>query len=311
MGTYLVTGGAGFIGSHLAETLVRRGDKVRILDNLSSGSLDNLKSVANDVEFIEGDLLDAELVERSLAGIECVFHHAALASVPLSVERPLDSHAACATGSLQLLVKAREAGVRRVVCASSSAVYGERPTASKSEADLPQTLSPYAAAKLSMEHYCQAFHHSTRLETVCLRYFNVFGPKQDPGSAYAAVIPIFISSIVRGQQPTIFGDGRQTRDFVYVQNVVDANLLASQVEGASGRVFNIGGGQSVTLLEMFGLLCELLNSAVTPLHADERPGDIRHSLADISMARRHLGFEPAIDLRAGLERSIEYYRQIL
>ena len=308
MARVLVTGGAGFIGSHIAAALLRRGDQVRVLDNFCTGKRDNL-AAAGQVELIEADLNDTAAVARAVAGCEVVFHEAALASVPLSVERPLDSHAACATGTLNLLDQARKAGVRRFVYAASSSAYGNQPSPRKMETDLPSILSPYAAAKLTGELYCQAFWHSYGLETVCLRYFNVFGPRQDPKGPYAAVIPLFIKAILSGSRPTIYGDGLQTRDFTYVENVVQANLKAAAAPAeAAGRVFNVGNGEAVSLLELLKSLNELMGGKIEPIFAPARTGDVRDSLADISLARRVLKYEPSVDLRTGLKPTIEYYR---
>jgi len=310
MRSFLVTGGAGFIGSHIVEALVARGDRVRVLDNFSTGRRDNLKAIGDAVEIIEGDVADAEKVARAVAGVDCVFHQAALASVPRSIERPLDTHAACVTGTLVLLDAARHAGVRRIVYAASSSAYGDQPSSSKRETDLPSPLSPYAAAKLAGELYCEAFYHSYGLETVAIRYFNVFGPRQDPDSPYSAVIPLFIMAMLAGRQPVVYGDGQQSRDFTYVANVVQANLLAADAEGVAGEMFNIANGRSTTLLELIVELNRLLGTNVVPNHAPPRIGDVRDSLADISKARRLLGYEPQIDFRTGLERSIGYYRRI-
>lgn len=310
MAQCLVTGGAGFIGSHIVHALVARGDSVRVLDNLSTGKRTNLAAVAADVEFIEGDLSDAAAVGRAVAGCEVVFHEAALASVPRSVEAPLDSHAACATGTLNVLDQARRAGVRRVVYAASSSAYGNQPTPRKKETDLPSPLSPYAAAKLTGELYCEAFWHSYGLETVALRYFNVFGPRQDPRGPYAAVIPLFIKAIQEGERPKIFGDGGQTRDFTYVENVVAANLKAAAApREAAGRVFNVGNGVAISLLALLGELSRILGKKIEPLFAPERVGDVRDSLADISLARSVLGYEPVVDLPTGLVPTVEYYKQ--
>jgi len=310
MRTFLVTGGAGFIGSHIAEALVRRGDRVRVLDNLSTGFLSNLDPIRGEIEFIKGDLVDAPLVARAVQGVDCVFHEAALASVPRSMEHPLDTHASCVTGTVTLLDVARRAGVRRVVYASSSSVYGDQPASSKRESDLPSPISPYGAAKLAAEYYCRAFAASFPLETVSIRYFNVFGPRQDPGSPYSAVIPLFITAILSGGQPVIYGDGLQSRDFTFVGNVVEGNLLAADAPGVSGRVFNVAMGGSINLLCLLASLNRLLGTDVQPIHADPRPGDIRESMADITMARRDLGYEPRIGFEEGLERSIEYYRTV-
>lgn len=310
MRTFLVTGGAGFIGSHIAEALVRRGDAVRVLDNLSTGFRSNLEHLGDRVEFVEGDLLDYRLLEELVDGVDCVFHQAALASVPRSVERPLDTHAACATGTLNLLDAARRAGVRRLVYAASSSAYGDQPYSSKREIDLPDPISPYGAAKLAGEYYCRAFQATYGFETVAIRYFNVFGPRQDPGSPYSAVIPLFITAILSGRRPVVYGDGYQSRDFTYVANVVHANLLAADAEGVAGRVFNAAGGRSITLLELLGAINDVLGTQVEPEFAPPRPGDIRESMADISMARTVLGYEPQVDFLDGLRRSIDYYRSV-
>lgn len=310
MRTFLVTGGAGFIGSHIAEALVRRGDAVRVLDNLSTGFRSNLEHLGDRVEFVEGDLLDYRLLEELVDGVDCVFHQAALASVPRSVERPLDTHAACATGTLNLLDAARRAGVRRLVYAASSSAYGDQPYSSKREIDLPDPISPYGAAKLAGEYYCRAFQATYGFETVAIRYFNVFGPRQDPGSPYSAVIPLFITAILSGRRPVVYGDGYQSRDFTYVANVVHANLLAADAEGVAGRVFNAAGGRSITLLELLGAINDVLGTQVEPEFAPPRPGDIRESMADISMARTVLGYEPQVDFLDGLRRSIDYYRSL-
>ncbi|GIX02872.1 MAG: UDP-glucose 4-epimerase-like protein [Thermogutta sp.] len=311
MPTTLVTGGAGFIGSHLVEALVERGHKVRVLDNLSTGNLANLASVKDCIEFIEGDICDGALVKRVMEGVEYVFHQAALASVPRSVEYPLDTHAACVTGTVTLLDAARRSGrIRRFVYAGSSSAYGDQPFSAKRETDLPDPISPYGAAKLAGEYYCRAFYATYGLPTVVIRYFNVFGPRQDPNSPYSAVIPLFITAILRGRRPVIFGDGLQSRDFTYVENVVHANLLAAEKPGVEGRVFNAANGKSITLLELIAALNEVLGTEVEPEFAPPRPGDIRESMADITLARRLLGYEPRVDFREGLRRSVEYYRHI-
>lgn len=310
MRTFLVTGGAGFIGSHIAEALVGHHNKVRILDNLSTGHLSNLDSIRDQVEFVEGDLLDAKTVESVVDGVDCIFHEAALASVPRSVKDPLATNAACVTGTLTLLDAARRAGVRRLVYAASSSAYGDQPYSSKRETDLPGPLSPYAVAKLAGEHYCRAFAATYHFETVAIRYFNVFGPRQDPNSPYSAVIPKFITAILSGTPPTIYGDGLQSRDFTYVENVVHGNLLAADAQDVSGRVFNIACGGSITLLELLDSLNSLLGTQVEPVFEKQRPGDVRQSLADISLARRLLDYEPRVSLHEGLARSIEYYKTL-
>jgi UDP-glucose 4-epimerase len=304
---FLVTGGAGFIGSHLVERLVEQGESVRILDNLSTGSRDNLAHLEGRFELVEGDVQDPHCAAEAVAGVEVVFHEAALASVPLSVERPLATHAACATGTIVLLDACRKAGVRRVVYAASSSAYGNSPVSPKSETLLPEVLSPYAAAKLAGELYLEAFAACYPLETVRLRYFNVFGPRQDPNSPYSAVIPLFISALLAGKQPTIFGDGTQTRDFVYVGNVVAANLRAARVPGISGRVYNVGCGQSINLLDLLREICQLLGKPYAPRFADPRAGDVLHSIADISKIERELGYRVEFDWREGLRRTVEYY----
>ena len=308
MPTCLVTGGAGFVGSHIVHALVQRGDRVRVLDNFDTGRRANLKSVEGQVELIEGSVADAAAVARAISGCELVFHQAALASVPRSIDDPLATHAVCATGTLIVLNEARKAKVRRVVYAASSSAYGNQPQPQKRETDLPSPLSPYAAAKLAAELYCEAFFHSYGLEAVALRYFNVFGPRQDPAGPYAAVIPIFIQKILAGERPTIFGDGLQTRDFTYVENVVQANLKAAEAKGAAGQVFNVGNGVSLTLIDLLRELNTIFGKQIEPVFQPARAGDVRDSLADISRARAVLGYEPKVQLAEGLRRTVEYYR---
>jgi UDP-glucose 4-epimerase len=310
MPTFLVTGGAGFIGSHLVEALVRRGDRVRVLDNLSSGRRDNLAPQLGNIELLTGDVCDEKAVHQAVAGCEVVFHQAALASVPRSLDEPLATHAACATGTLTVLNEARKARVRRVVYAGSSSAYGNPLDAGapKREADMPSPLSPYAAAKLAGEMYCQAFWKSYGFETVVLRYFNVFGPRQDPSGPYAAVIPLFIKAILAGQQPVIFGDGRQTRDFTYVENVVQANLLAAEAARAPGQVFNVGSGVAYSLLDLLRELNAISGTNVQPQFQPARAGDVRDSLADISQAKEVLGYSPAVEFVEGLRRTADSYR---
>jgi UDP-glucose 4-epimerase len=308
--TYLVTGGAGFIGSHIVTALAERGQEVRVLDNLSTGRRGNLSHLSRKVELIEGDLQDRSKVEQAVKGVDVVFHEAALASVPRSVEQPLESHAACATGTLVLIDAARRAGVRRVVYAGSSSAYGNRLYAAKRETDVLSPLSPYAAAKLAGEAYCQAFTASYGLETLVLRYFNVFGPRQDPNSEYSAVIPKFVVAMLAGKRPTIFGDGLQSRDFTYVQNVVDGNLAASERPDAAGEILNVACGRQYSLLDLVASINRVLGTKIEPTFASPRAGDVRESLADISAARQRLGYEPTIDFDEGLRRSIEYYRSL-
>lgn len=308
MTTCLVTGGAGFIGSHIVEALLARGDTVRVLDDLSTGYARNIPS-AKGIEFIQGSVCDAEAVAQAIRGAELVFHQAALASVPRSVENPLATHAACVTGTVTVLDQARRAGVRRVVYAASSSAYGNSAWAAKRETDPPAPLSPYAAAKLAGELYCQAFYHSYGLETVGLRYFNVFGPRQDPHGAYAAVIPAFIMKLSAGERPVIFGDGMQSRDFTYIANVVSGNLAAASAPGAAGRIFNVASGKSYSLLELVSALQQVLGVTIEPLFEPARIGDVKDSLADISQAHRDLGYSPTVDFHAGLKHTAAFYRQ--
>jgi UDP-glucose 4-epimerase len=305
---YLVTGGAGFIGSHLVEALLAQGGQVRILDDLSTGNLNNLRAVADRVELRRGSVTDADAVQAAVADCQVVFHLAALPSVTLSVEEPLRIHEACATGTLRILDAARRHGVRRVVYAASSSAYGDQPGAERSEGDALLPLSPYAAAKLAGEHYCSACTAAYGLETVRLRFFNVFGPRQDAQSPYSGVIALFIAALAAGRQPTIFGDGLQARDFVYVANAVEALLKAAKATAAVGQVYNIGNGQSTTVLELVQQLNELTGQKIQPIHAAPRPGDVRFSQADIRRAARDLGYAPAVTFRQGLVRTLEAHR---
>ncbi len=312
MRTFLVTGGAGFIGSHIAEALVARGDRVRILDNLSTGHRGNLQHLEADVEFLQGDITSPADVATAVAGVDCVFHEAALASVPRSVERPLDTNAACVTGTLNVLHEARKAGVRRLVYAGSSSAYGNQASSPKRETDLPAPISPYGTAKLAGEAYCHAFWTTYGFETVSIRYFNVFGPRQDPNSQYSAVIPRFITAMLAGKQPTIYGDGRQSRDFTFISNVVHGNLLAADADArlVAGRTFNVANGRSTDLLQLVAQLNRLLGTSIEPIHEPPRAGDVRESLADITQARQRLAYEPLVGFEEGLRRSIDYYRQL-
>jgi UDP-glucose 4-epimerase len=310
MATFLVTGGAGFIGSHLAAALVARGDSVRVLDNLSTGHRKNLAKLEDKIDFVRGDLVDRVAVDKALEGVEVVFHQAALASVPRSVVAPLDTNASCVTGTVNLLDAARYCGVRRVVYAGSSSAYGDQPTHAKHEGLVPAPVSPYAAAKMAGELYCQAFTATYGLETVTLRYFNVFGPRQDPQSQYAAVIPKFITEILAGKRPTIFGDGLQSRDFTYIDNIVHGNLLAADAPAAVGQTINVACGQQNTLLELLAVINHALGTKVEPIFAPVRAGDVRDSLADIALARKLLKYEPIVGFEEGLRRTVEYYRQL-
>jgi UDP-N-acetylglucosamine/UDP-N-acetyl-alpha-D-glucosaminouronate 4-epimerase len=310
MSKVLVTGGAGFIGSHLVDALVAQGDRVAVLDNFSTGRLENLAQVRKQIELFEGDLADPPTVRAAVQGVDCIFHQAALASVQRSVEKPLDTHAACVTGTLILLDEARRAKVRRVVYAASSSAYGDQPTSSKRETDLPLPISPYGAAKLAAEYYLSAFAAMREIETVALRYFNVFGPRQDPNSEYSAVIPRFITAMIECRQPIVYGDGKQSRDFTYVANIAAANLLAARAAGVSGRVLNVAAGGKISLLELLSALNKLLKMNVEPRHEPARVGDVRESMADITQARQLLGYEPSIDFEEGLKRSIDYYLRV-
>lgn len=309
MAKCLVTGGAGFIGSHIVYGLVDAGHSVRVLDNLGTGSLKNLEAVSDRIEFVKGSVTDPIAVQEALSGVERVFHQAALASVPLSLEKPLETHDACATGTLNMLHWSVKAKVKRFVYAASSSAYGDQPTSSKRETDLPMPLSPYAVAKLTGEHYCQAYYHSFGLETVGIRYFNVYGPRQDPNSPYSAVIPLFVSRILQGQPALIYGDGLQSRDFTYVANVVHGNLLAAERPNIGGRIINVADGRQTTLLQLLEFLGEMLRCRPKIEFLPPRMGDVRESLADITLARRLLGYEPQIGLEEGLKRTIDYYRQ--
>lgn len=297
---YLVTGGCGFIGSHLVERLVRQNLQVRVLDNLSSGHLRHLAAVREAIDFVEGDVRDRDVLQRALRDTDIVFHQAALVSVPASVERPEENHATNLTGTLNLLEAARAAGTKRVVFASSAAVYGNDPQLPKTEDLTPRPESPYAIAKLAGEHYLRIFAQLYGLETVSLRYFNVYGPRQDPRSPYSGVISRFIDALARDQAPTVFGDGQQSRDFVYVSDVVQANLRAAALPDARGDVFNIATGRATTLLQLAQALAKITGRLQPPRHEPARAGDIRHSLADITQASTRLGFAPAFPLTEGL-----------
>lgn len=308
MTLYLVTGGAGFIGSSIVAELVRHGERVRVLDNFSTGRRDNLGPFLERIDLVEGDLCDLPTVRQAVEGVDYVLHHAALASVQRSVDDPLATHAANTTGTLHLLVAARDAGVRRVVYASSSSIYGDSPTLPKREDMLPRPKSPYAVSKLTAAHYCQAFTEVFGLETVSLRYFNVFGPRQDPTSQYAAVVPLFITAMLQSESPVVYGDGHQSRDFTFVSNVMRANLLAATAPNVAGRVFNVACGQRHTLLDLIATLNDILDTRITPIHTAPRPGDVRHSLADITAAQEALGYRVEVDFHEGLRRTVAWYR---
>ena len=307
---YLVTGGGGFIGSHLVRVLVQKGLRVRVLDDSSSGSRKQIADVADAIEWVDGDLRDDNIVRQVCRGVEVVLHHAAIASVPQSIAHPAAAHAVNVTGTLDLLIAARDAGVRRFVFASSSAVYGDLPDSPKNE-DLPvQPVSPYGVQKLAAESYCRIWHALYGLETVALRYFNVFGPGQSPTSEYAAVIPRFITAVLGGHAPTIFGDGEQSRDFVYVGNVVDVNLLAATLPNLGGEVLNVGMGGPVTLNQLVGQLERIVGRPIRPTYAPVRPGDIRESVADISRLQSTLHHEPSTSFEDGLAATVEAFEGV-
>jgi len=306
---YLVTGTAGFIGRSIAAALLARGETVRGIDSFITGKRSNLAGL-EAMEFIEGDLADPATCAEACKGVEYVFHEAALASVPRSVADPAGTNLNCVTATLNLLVAAKEAGVRRVVYAGSSSAYGDTPTLPKREEMLPNPISPYAVAKLAGEHYMRAFNRVYGLETVVLRYFNVFGPYQDPTSHYSGVLAIFCRRMLAGEQPTIYGDGEQSRDFTYIDNVVDANLLAAAApaEKVAGQLMNTATGARITLNQTFEILCDLTGYAGKPAYAEGRAGDIKDSLADISLAGELLGYKPTVDFREGLRRTVDWYR---
>ena len=308
-GTALVTGGAGFIGSHIAAALIASGARVRVLDDLSTGHRENLEEIGGDLDFIEGSVADEALLKKAFQGVEVIFHEAAIPSVPRSVESPRQTHVASVDGTFSLLMAARDNRVRRVVYAASSSAYGDQPTLPKSEQMLPDPLSPYAVAKLVGEYYCQVFTRVYGLETVSLRYFNVFGPRQDPGSQYSGVVSRFISALLSGERPVIFGDGEQSRDFTYIDNVVAANLSAASAKDAAGRVINVANGQRITLNQLLAELKDLTGKQdVTAEYRDPRVGDVKHSLADVTLARQFLGYESKVGLREGLQRTIDWWK---
>ena len=309
MAVYLITGGAGFIGSHLAQELAGQGHRVRVLDNFTTGRRENLEEVSGAVEVLEGDIRDRETVRGAMAGVDFVLHHAALVSVTASVADPATTHDVTATGTLNVLLAAHRASVERVVVASSCAVYGDAERLPASEAQVPRPLSPYAAAKLAGEAYACALSGSSGLPAVCLRYFNVYGPRQDPGGDYAAVIARFTARMLAGQPPVIYGDGSQTRDFIYVQDVVRANLLACHADGAVGRVINVATGRSVSVLALAAALNRVLGTVLEPVFAPPRPGDVLHSRAAVDLAERALGFRAQIGLEAGLGRLVRYVQE--
>jgi UDP-glucose 4-epimerase len=305
----LVTGGAGFIGSNLAEELIRQGAKVNILDNFSTGYRENLEEIPGDFDFIEGDLNDDAALLRAIDGVDIVFHQAALPSVPRSVENPLETHQACVNGTFNVLVKAKDAGVKRLVYAASSSAYGDQEVLPKVETMRPEPLSPYAAAKLTGEYYCRVFNEVYGLQTISLRYFNVFGPRQNPSSAYSGVISRFIDSLMKGEPPVIYGDGEQTRDFTYISNVVDANINAAQASYGIGEVINTANGEKVSLNELLDVLKKITGrTGLDADYFDARTGDVKHSQADNTRAKQWIGYRKLVGLEEGLRNTIEWWK---
>ncbi len=311
MSIYLITGGAGFIGSNIAARLVKDKKQVRIIDNFSTGKMENIAEFSNDIEIINADIFNMDAVKEAVKGVDYVLHQAALPSVARSVADPIRANEVNITGTLNILVAARDAGVKRLVYASSSSAYGDTPTLPKREDMKTSPLSPYAITKLTGEEYCKVFYSLYRLETIALRYFNVFGPNQDPTSHYSAVIPKFITLMLTGNQPTIYGDGGQSRDFSYIDNVVNANLNATVASKGIGEAFNIACGERITLNELCKKINKILGTNFSPIYEDTRLGDVRHSLADISKAQSCLNYSPEINVDQGLEMTVEWYRQRL
>ena len=313
MAKYLVTGGAGFIGCNLARYILNKGHDVVVLDNFATGKRENLTEIAEKIELIEGDIRDRGTVDRAIDGCSAIFHQAALGSVPRSMDDPVTSHDVNVNGTVTILEAARASGIKRVVFAASSSAYGDQKESPKHEGMVPMPISPYAANKISCEAYMQAYAAGYGMETVCLRYFNVFGPHQDPQGAYAAVIPAFVSRLLAGEGPVVFGDGEQSRDFCYIENVCNANWLAANApaDACSGKVMNIACNARTSLNEILDLLKELLGSSVEAIYQDERAGDVKHSLADVSLAREAIGYEPKIFFEEGLRNAIDWYRENL
>ncbi len=310
MATYLITGVAGFIGSSLARGVLAQGDQVRGIDNLSTGKRENVAEISEQIDFREADLLDLDAVQDACRGVDYIFHEAAIPSVPKSVLDPLGSNRANVDATVYLLIAARDAKVKRVVYAASSSAYGDTPTLPKHEGMTPNPISPYAVAKLASEYYMTSFYRCYGLETVCLRYFNIFGPRQDPSSPYSGVLAKFITQMLSGEQPTILGDGRQSRDFTYIDNTVEANLLAMKAPAsqAAGQVFNVATGTRVDLNETFQLLKKIIGFTGDVKYEPERAGDVKHSLADLSRIEKHLGYKPKVSFEEGLRRTVEWYR---
>ncbi|HUU16723.1 MAG TPA: SDR family oxidoreductase [Sedimentisphaerales bacterium] len=311
MEKFLVTGGAGFIGSNICKELISQGCFVRVVDNLLTGKKSNLASVIDKVDFIQADMGDAEVAQSAMKDIDVVLHQGALASVPRSVDDPAATHRHCVDATFTLLLAVRDAGIKRFVYAASSSAYGDTPTLPKVETMTPMPLSPYAAAKLVGEYYCSVFYQVFGLETISLRYFNVFGPQQDPTSQYAAAIPAFVTSILKDEPPTIYGDGEQSRDFTYIDNVVEANLLAARAKQTKGEVINIACGEAVTVNKIIALINELLGKNIKPIYTDPRPGDVKHSLADITLAEKLIGYKTKVPFKQGLQLATNWYRENL
>ena len=308
MTSYLVTGGAGFIGSNLVDELLRRGHRVRVLDNLSTGRPENLAAVRERIDFFNADICNLETIRPCFAGVDYVLHLAALPSVPRSVADPISANRVNIEGTLNVLLAAREAGVKRVVFAASSAAYGDNPILPRVESNEPRPMSPYALTKVAGEYYCQIFTRLYGVEAVALRYFNIFGPRQNPHSQYSGVLSKFIAAYIEGTTPTIFGDGEQSRDFTYIDNVVDATLRACTAPNAPGRAINVGVGGRFTLNQTIALLNQIFGKQVTPRYDPPRSGDVLHSQADISLARQLLGYEPKVPYEQGLRKTVEWYR---
>jgi nucleoside-diphosphate-sugar epimerase len=311
MEKFLVTGGAGFIGSNICKELISQGCFVRVVDNLLTGKKSNLASIIDKIDFIQADMGDAEVAQSAMKDIDVVLHQGALPSVPRSVDEPDLTHRHCVDATFALLLAARDAGIKRFVYAASSSAYGDTPTLPKVETMIPMPLSPYAAAKLVGEYYCSVFYKVFGLETISLRYFNVFGPHQDPASQYAAAIPAFVTAILKDEPPTIYGDGEQSRDFTYIDNVVEANLLAARAKQTKGEVINIACGEAVTVNAIIDMINELLGKDVKPNYTDPRPGDVKHSLADITLARKLIGYKSKVPFKQGLQLAINWYRDNL
>jgi nucleoside-diphosphate-sugar epimerase len=306
---YLVTGGAGFIGSNIAEKLVSLGENVRVIDNFLTGKQENMNTFISKIDFVEGDIRDLDIVTGAMKDVDYVIHQAALPSVPKSIELPIESNEHNTNGTLNILFAAKESHIKRLVYAASSSAYGDQPQSPKVETMLPMPMSPYAVNKLAGEHYCASFTTVYGLETVALRYFNVFGPRQDPTSFYSAVIPKFITAFMNNEAPVIYGDGEQSRDFTYIDNIVTANLLACKEDGLGGKMFNIACGESFTLNQLCQDLQDIMGKIIEPVYEEARVGDVKHSLADIDKARKLFGFEVHVNFKDGLRKTVDWFSQ--